>query len=179
MFFYLCLDKKLIKHSKRWWFETPSRSLWRHCNAPSIRLQTGSSYSTKRLTLLPSSSKTTPWKKWASSWIRKITGCAYAGMPGTFSPPKRVSDLDLHHGTCLTHVPWCMPGSLTSGTFEVGGRENVPGILSACATRNFTYLVRCPYSQNSLALYEEIPLVITKDSPYKRPVALIILLLLV
>ena len=27
----------------------------------------------------------------------------------------RVSDPDMHHGTCMTHVPWCMPGSLTSG----------------------------------------------------------------
>ena len=37
------------------------------------------------------------------------------GMPGTFSPPPRVSDPDMHHGTCVTHVPWCMPGSLTNG----------------------------------------------------------------
>ena len=37
------------------------------------------------------------------------------GMPGTFSPPPRVSDPDMHHGTWMTHVPWCMPGSLTSG----------------------------------------------------------------
>ena len=37
------------------------------------------------------------------------------GMPGTFSPPPRVSDPDMHHGTCVTHVPWCMPGSPTSG----------------------------------------------------------------
>ena len=37
------------------------------------------------------------------------------GMPGTFSPPPRVSDPDMHHGTCVMHVPWCMPGSLTSG----------------------------------------------------------------
>ena len=36
------------------------------------------------------------------------------GMPGTFSPSSRVSDPDMHHGTCVTHVPWCMPGSLTS-----------------------------------------------------------------
>ena len=35
-------------------------------------------------------------------------------MSGTFSPPPRVSDSDMHHGTCVTHVPWCMPGSLTS-----------------------------------------------------------------
>ena len=36
------------------------------------------------------------------------------GMPGTFSPPPRVSSPDMHHGSCVTHVPWCMPGSLTS-----------------------------------------------------------------
>ena len=35
-------------------------------------------------------------------------------MPGTFSPSPRVSNPDKHHGTCVTHVPWCMPGSLTS-----------------------------------------------------------------
>ena len=44
----------------------------------------------------------------------------------------------------VTHVPWCMPGLLTSDSFEVGGGENVPGIPGACATRNFTYLVRGP-----------------------------------
>ena len=36
-------------------------------------------------------------------------------MSGTFSPPPQVSDPDMHLGTCVTHVPWCMPGSLTSG----------------------------------------------------------------
>ena len=35
--------------------------------------------------------------------------------PGTFSPPPRGSDPDMHHGTCVTHMPWCMPASLTSG----------------------------------------------------------------
>ena len=104
------------------------------------------------------------------------------GMPGTFSPPPRVNDPDMHHGTCVTcvtHVPWCMPGSLTrSGNGNVSGipgtcptsklriwqeahedkliqcqyysravsfgGENVPGIRGACATRNFTCLVRGP-----------------------------------
>ena len=32
VFFDLCLNKRLSKQSRRWWFETPSRSLWRHCN---------------------------------------------------------------------------------------------------------------------------------------------------
>ena len=31
-FFYLRLKQRLGKQSWGWWFETPSRSLWRHCN---------------------------------------------------------------------------------------------------------------------------------------------------
>ena len=37
------------------------------------------------------------------------------GMPGTFSPPPQVSDPDMHHGSCVTHVPWRMQWPLTSG----------------------------------------------------------------
>ena len=37
------------------------------------------------------------------------------GISGTFSPPRWVSDPDMHYCTCVTHVLWCMPGSLTSG----------------------------------------------------------------
>ena len=43
---------------------------------------------------------------WASYQILK--------MPGTFSPAPLVSDPDMHHGTCVTHVLGCMPGSLTN-----------------------------------------------------------------
>ena len=32
VFFHLCLNKRLSKQSWRWWFQTPSRPLWRHCN---------------------------------------------------------------------------------------------------------------------------------------------------
>ena len=51
--------------------------------------------------------------------------------------------------SCITprawRVWWCMLGSLTrGGSFEVGGGENVPDIPGACATHNFTYLVRGP-----------------------------------
>ena len=53
-------------------------------------------------------------QQWASCQIRKIAGAHAPGMPGTFSPSPQVSDPDMHHGTCVTHVPWCMPGLLTS-----------------------------------------------------------------
>ena len=38
-------------------------------------------------------------------------------IPGTVSPPPRVSDPDMLHDTSETHVSWCMPGLLTSGFF--------------------------------------------------------------
>ena len=47
----------------------------------------------------------------------------------------------MRHGTCVTHVPWCISGSLTHG-----GAENAVGIPGACATRNFTYLARGPWT---------------------------------
>ena len=52
---------------------------------------------------------------WASYQICKIAGAHAPGIPVTFSPSPQVSDSDMHHGTCVTHVPWGMPGSLTSG----------------------------------------------------------------
>ena len=32
IFFDLRLNKRLSKQSRGWWFDTPARSLWRHCN---------------------------------------------------------------------------------------------------------------------------------------------------
>ena len=74
---------------------------------------------------------------WASYQIRKIAGCACAGNAGNVFPRRLfqrkplVSDPGMHHGTCVTHVPWCMSGSLTCGD-----GENVPGIPGACAPAN-------------------------------------------
>ena len=51
---------------------------------------------------------------WASCQIRKCTGCTCAGNAGNVFPPLWVSDPNRHHGTCVTHVAWCMLGSLTS-----------------------------------------------------------------
>ena len=62
------------------------------------------------------------------------------------------SDSGMHHGTCVTHVPWCMSGSLTHG-----GGENVLGISGACAIRNFTYLNTGPWAKN-LPCYNETTL---------------------
>ena len=36
VFFDLCLNKWLSKQSWDWWFETPLRPLWRHCNGDAV-----------------------------------------------------------------------------------------------------------------------------------------------
>ena len=80
----------------------------------------------------------------------------FVQAPGKFSPPSTskeipgrkplVSDPGMHHGTCVTHVSWCMLGSLIRG-----GGQNVPG---ACATHKFTYLVRGPWPGNYRLKYQ-------------------------
>ena len=69
-----------------------------------------------------------------------------------------VSDPGMHHGMCVTHVPWWMSGSLTRG-----GRENVPGIPGACASLNFTYLARGPFQQK-ICGFEHINTLQTKNT---------------
>ena len=77
--------------------------------------------------------------------IRSIAGCACTGDAGNVFPHRRLQRKPLlknpgiHHGTCVTHVPWCMSGSLA----PVGG-ENVPAI-SAHAHPQFPYLAKGPF----------------------------------
>ena len=40
VFFYLFLNKQLNKQSQGWWFETPSRQSWRHCNVHDVIVMT-------------------------------------------------------------------------------------------------------------------------------------------
>ena len=54
----------------------------------------------------------------------KIAGCACVGNAGdVFHRLQRkplVNDPGMHHGTYVTHVPWCMSGSLNRGGVETG-----------------------------------------------------------
>ena len=80
VFFYLRLNKRLSKQSRRRWFETPSRSLWRHCNVvpnsdPVIRAAVGS-FGVQRVTLAQFWIGETGqiggfrvlWKEWPQIW---------------------------------------------------------------------------------------------------------------
>ena len=88
---------------------------------------------------------------WASCQIRKIAVYACAGNAGNIFPAPQVSDPDMHHGACVTHVPRCMPGSLISGfLWSWLRKKSVPGIPWPCATHNFTYLVRGPFQEEDI-----------------------------
>ena len=50
--FIRALNKRLSKQSWGWWFETPSRSSWRHCNATATRPELCSSLQIPRGSLL-------------------------------------------------------------------------------------------------------------------------------
>ena len=91
--------------------------------------------------------------KWASYQIRKIAGCACAGNAGNVYPNHR----GLAIPTCITarasrtcRDAW--RDRYLAVSFEVGGEENVTGILGVCATRNFTYLARGPWRDRRFEL---------------------------
>ena len=113
VFFDVHLDKRLSKQSWGLWFETPSRSLWHHCNACAVcqlRMQAQESLAIPPPTAVSSVPLGHDLARYIILWVAHAPG-----MPGTFSPPPRVSDPDMHHGTSVTHVPRWMPRSLTSG----------------------------------------------------------------
>ena len=63
VFFYLHLNKRLSKQSWGWWFETPSRPLWRHSNGTflAVDITTTSMYSMSRYFYLGYSTNTCSW----------------------------------------------------------------------------------------------------------------------
>ena len=77
-----------------------------------------------------------PLNKYVKLRVAHALGCRERFPGHRLQSKPLVSDPGMHHGTCVTHVPWCMSGSLTRG-----GGENLPGNPIACANRNFTNLV--------------------------------------
>ena len=71
--------------------------------------------------------------------LRMCRECWHRFLRHRFQSKPLVIDPDRHYGTCVTHMPWCLSGSLT-----LGSGKHVPGIPGECANRNFTYLTRGP-----------------------------------
>ena len=99
------------------------------------------------------------------------------GMPGTLSPPPRVTDPDLHHGTWVTQVSWCMSGfplKLKAGkTFLVSPAHAQSTILRIWyeahwnATGHIYLSYRCLASSNHGAKIRNIYLIIWWDGVIK------------
>ena len=113
---------------------------------------------------------------WASCQIRKIAGCASAGNAGAFPPTPLVSDPDMHHVTHVTHVLWCIPGSLTSGYLRRRWRGKRP--RHSRRTRNPQFYVsrKNPilvwpgfiYTVINLMIQQAIVCIGNKNNPYKN-----------
>ena len=69
------------------------------------------------VTVMYPTSRTASWyfPNWPLTRYVMLRVAHASGMPETLSLLPWVSDSDMHHGTCVTHVPWWMPGSPTSG----------------------------------------------------------------
>ena len=95
---------------------------------------------------------------WSSYQIGRIAVAHVMRIPGTFSPPPRVSDPGMHHGTCVTHVPWCMPGSLISGFLWSWWRGNRPRLSRRMCNLQFYVTgkrsMRIHFSNSNFVFYD-------------------------
>ena len=87
--------------------------------------------------------------QWMARYV-KLRVAHAPGIPGTFSPPPQVSDPDMHHGTCVTHVPLCMPGSLTTGFLETSSWWRGKRSMHSRCMRNAQFYVSGKRSMASL-----------------------------
>ena len=83
-------------------------SCWHNLN-PSLKMKLKCTTSSRCMGLLPDTQ---------NSGLRMRRECRESFPRHRFQSKLLVSDPDRHHGTCVTHVPWCMSGSLNSGGGE-------------------------------------------------------------
>ena len=152
VFFDLRLNKRLIKQSWGWWFETLSRSLWRHCNGQVICYQfisprgdsplwfdvcriTGTNVDFLALflgnSLFPSHTASEVESGFKSWYCHDYTQSCFSGAA-----------LHIHDGTMvelvwivsnLTYHPLCYMCRLTDGSINLGYYDEPPateGIIS-------------------------------------------------
>ena len=101
---------------------------------------------------------------------------AYApGMPGSFphhwQRKPLVSDPDMHHGTCVAHVPWCMLESLTRGTnVAIIWHENDLIFMSKRRLHNNNWLRQIPFRKHvyfASIIPEMCPILLNPDNKWQ------------
>ena len=90
------------------------------------------------------------WFLWLRStgiqhWFRQYVKLRIAhaqGIPETFSLPQTlkrplISNPSMHYGTCVSHVPWCMSGSLNRGGGETSrhSHKTLDGLANCLSCR--------------------------------------------
>ena len=77
--FHLCLNKRLSKQSWGWWFETPSRPLWRHWNISFVWRPRPGWYWLKMLEGNVPFQKEENWSMWAPVIASLVIHCSWMG----------------------------------------------------------------------------------------------------
>ena len=77
------------------------------------------------------------------------------GMPRKFSPPPRVNDPDIHHGTCVANVPWCLSGTVTNGFLWIRWRGKRSPHSRCMRNPQFCVSVKGPMGELSQSLFSE------------------------
>ena len=123
VFFDLRLNKRLSKWSRRRWFETPSHSLWRHCNGTSVTKVLRN----KMGTLLPSRGISCTRAISVSINVRK---CEHAlCLPQTI-PDSKVHGANMGPIWGQQGPGWPHVGPMNFAIWEVCTRSNVgPAVL--------------------------------------------------
>ena len=106
---------------------------------------------------------------WASCQIRKIAVCACAGNAGNVFPVT-AGRRSRHASRHVRDARAVMHAGIANYQFPLksAAGETVPGIPGACATRNFTYLVRGPYTGPTTGSYAPKHLPWTKWPLFRR-----------
>ena len=98
VFFDLCLNKRLNEQSWGWWFETPSCSLWRHCNVINLFLALGGHcYRLSRIHWRTNDwgSKRTWWRHQMETFSVFLALCGMNPLVTGGFPVTKASDADL------------------------------------------------------------------------------------
>ena len=103
---YCCIEarKHLIINAARYWI---THEMTMHIDMFNSWFKT--SQLSGRAVQVVESLQRWEWRGWQHGPLARYVKLRVAHaplMPGTFSPPPRVSVPDMHHGTCVTHVPW-------------------------------------------------------------------------
>ena len=107
VFFDLYINKRLSNQSKRLWYVTPSRSLWRHCNGGHLVFK-WAGMTWLRITSLEVQAMTTGWHALLNSLIKYIAHFMYIATKHS-NTDNKTFQYTTHCKISIKWSPWWTP----------------------------------------------------------------------